>query len=136
MSLTLEISPELEPLLEAEAARAGRDVTTVAHEMLTRSLRMAQTASERRLPEEESRLLRAINEGPSTAEMERYIELIHKRQEETVTNDELVELRAFTDRMEKLAVARMQSVVRLAELRGIEVETLMKELQLDPPDAL
>ena len=136
MSLTLEISTELEPLLNAEAARAGRDVVTVAHEMLARSLRVAQRDSARRLSEDESQLLEEINRGPSTAEMERYLELIRKRQDEGITGDELDELRAFTDRMEKLAVARMQSVARLAELRGVGVETLMKQLQLDPPDAL
>ena len=136
MSLTLEISTELEPLLKAEAARAGRDVVAVAHEMLARSLRVAQADSARRLPEDESQLLEEINRGPSTAEMERYLELIHKRQDEAITAAELAELRAFTERMENLAVGRMQSVARLAELRGVEVEMLMKQLQLDPPDAL
>ena len=136
MSLTLEISTELEPLLKAEAARAGRDVVAVAHEMLARSLRVAQTDSTRRLPEDESQLLEEINQGPSTAETERYLELIRKRQDEAITAAEVAELRAFTERMEKRAATRMQSVARLAERRGVEVETLMKQLQLDPPDAL
>ena len=72
-----------------------------------RSLRVAQANSARRLSADESQLFEEINRGPSTAEMERDLELIRKRQE-----------------------------ARLAELRGVEVEMLMQQLQLDPPAAL
>ncbi|MDP6353647.1 MAG: hypothetical protein QF473_00995 [Planctomycetota bacterium] len=136
MSLTLEISPELESFLEAEATRTGKDVTSVAEAVLRKSLCPGEHSSAPRLTAEEARLLEEINRGPTTSEMEGYIALIRKRQSETITEDELDELRSFTQRMEELAVLRLKNLKKLAELRGVDVEGLMTELQIGPPDVL
>jgi hypothetical protein len=139
MSLTVELSPDLERLLEEEARRTGTSPASVAREVLRKSLVPGLTtsgSSAPRLSPEESRLLAEINNGPSTAEMERYLALVKRRQSESLADSEMEELRGFTNRMERLAVTRMRALVALAALRGMEVEALMEELQLGkhPPD--
>ncbi len=46
------------------------------------------------------------------------------------------EMRAFTHRMEQLAVNRLASLAALARLRGLDLEDLMDDLQIQPPDVL
>lgn len=137
MSLTLEIGSELEPLLEAEAAKTGSTPSTVAQNLLRKSLASSNKVPRApRVTNDEARLLEEINQGPSTAEMERYFALIRKRQEETISDAELGELRAFSKRIEQQAVTRMRSIAKLAKLRGRRVEEVMAELQIEPPDVL
>ena len=104
--------------------------------MLRKSLCPASKTSAPSLSGEEALLLAEINRGPSSSEMESYIALIRKRQSETITEEELDELRAFTQRMEQLAVLRLKNLEKLAELRGVDIEELMGELQIEPPDVL
>ena len=85
---------------------------------------------------EESKLLEAINQGPTTFEMDECVGLIRKRQSETSSDAEFERLDAFTKGMEQLAVSRMKSLASLAELRGVDVEQLMQELDITPPDVL
>lgn len=132
----MEITPDLEPLLEAEAAKTGSNPVSVAEDLLRKSLTDVAPPSAPRLSAKESQLLEEINQGPPAEEMDRYVALIRKRQEGTVSEVELSELRAFTQRMEKLAVARMEKLAALARLRGIDIEELMEELQIQPPDVL
>ena len=138
MSLTLEITADLERLLEAEASRTGSSPASVAHDMLRKSLsrRILPPDAAPRLSAEESELLEQINRGPSAAEMDRYLTLIRARQEESIGEAGLEELRAFTYRMEQLAVNRLTSLAALARLRGVDLEDLMDELQIQPPDVL
>ena len=75
MSMTIKISSELEPILKAEAGKAGVDPTAYTHQLLHASL----TAEKRSAPSisaEEARLLNQINLGISAEELDRYRELI------------------------------------------------------------
>ena len=135
MTVTLDITPDLEPLLEAEAARTGMAPADLAHDILRKSLARSGNRHAPKLSAEESRLLEAINNGPAAFDINRYFSLVQKRREETIAGSELAELRAFTESMERFAVERMENLVRLATLRGVDVEELMEELQIKPPNA-
>ena len=136
MELTLNIASELESLLQAEADKKGSSPMSVAQELLAKSLTQTHPSDAPRLPGEESRLLAEINQGLSSEGMQRYRDLIQKRQDESISEEELIELRGVTQQMEALAVNRMKSLAELARLRGVDVEALMHELQIAPPDVL
>jgi len=124
--------------LEAEAARTGSSPASVAQDVLRKIIdsRPSLGANAPRLAAEESRLLEEINHGPTSSEMERYLALIARRQSESLGEAEAKELLSFTQRMEQLAVTRMRALVGLAALRGMDVESLMAELQILPPDVI
>ena len=85
MTLTLEISPELEEALRATAERAGlapdRYVLDVLQERLDRDRDLPP-----RLPRAEAKLLQRINEGLPEATWARYHALKEKRDAETLTD--------------------------------------------------
>jgi len=85
MTLTLEISPELEEALRATAERAGlapdRYVLDVLQERLDRDRDLPP-----RLPRSEAKLLQRINEGLPESTWERYHALKEKRDAETLTD--------------------------------------------------
>ena len=87
MSMTIEISGELEPVLKAEAGKAGIDPIAYTHQLLRASL-PPRKLSAPSMSVEESRLLNQINQGFSEEEFERYRELIAKRQAETISPEE------------------------------------------------
>src|SRR5437879_3741883 len=91
MSMTIEISSELEPILKAEAGKAGVDPVAYTNQLLRASLQTEKPTVPSMSPAE-TRLLNQINQGLSLEEFDRYRELIRKRQEETITQDELSQL--------------------------------------------
>ena len=133
--MTIEIPNELEPILKAEAGKAGVDPTTYTHQLLRKSLERNRALAPC-LPEEETQLLKAIASGPSTEEMERYRQLIRKRQQGEITQHDLRLLNEMTRRMESLQVQRLEDLTRLARVRGVDVGTLMHQLGIRPADVL
>lgn len=86
------------------------------------------------LPEQEATLLRKINSsGLSTTQQQRFAELDHKRQEETLGGIEHQELLCLIDEMEALNVERMRNLTLLAQLRQVSLTTLMQDLGIAVP---
>jgi translation initiation factor RLI1 len=65
-------------------------------------------------------------------EQRHFDELIQKRQEYTITDEELVELIEMTDYSEQLSVERVKALAKLAELTNKSVDDLMVELNVEP----
>jgi hypothetical protein len=84
------------------------------------------------LLEREAGLLIRINQGLPRATQERLNELIGKRQDETIDDVELQELKQLVDQVEKLDVVRLKLLTELAALRGTSVRSLIKALGLKP----
>ena len=87
--------------------------------------------------EEEAALLARIadNSRLPTAAQRRFNRLRRKRQTTTLTNPEAAELQALWQRVEQMNVARLEALTTLAQRRGTDVQTLMRELGLaEPPD--
>lgn len=80
------------------------------------------------LAEQESTLLQQINKGLSLAEQARMDLLIEKRQAETLTEPELAELIALSNRVEEIQVERLSALIELAALRNVSLESLKESL--------
>lgn len=135
MSMTIEISGELEPILKAAAGKAGLDLTTYTHQLLRMSL-PAATPSAPSVSAEEARLLHQINRGLSADDLDRYRDLIRRRQEESISPEEFRQLDNLTHQMEALQAQRLESLAKLAQLRQVPLTDLLARLEIHPPDVL
>lgn len=81
----------------------------------------------------ETRLLEEINKGLTAAQWNRYHTLIEKRQQQSLSDTELEELTATSERIETMNVHRMECLVELAQLRGLTISELMGQLGISPP---
>ncbi len=82
--------------------------------------------------EEEAVLLACIEKNsrlPAT-QQRRFTHLRRKRQTETLTKVEETELQALWRRVEQMNVARLEALTKLAQRRGANVKTLMRQLGL------
>lgn len=83
----------------------------------------------------EAELLFLINHNFSETEQARFDELIEKRKNYTITDEELEELKALSipnPRDEEIAVERVKALTELATLRSTTIQKLMKELDVKP----
>jgi hypothetical protein len=87
--------------------------------------------------EEEAALLACIAENSRlpAAEQRRFNRLRRKHQAETLAKPEATELQALWQRVERMNVARLEALRKLAKRRGTNVRTCMRELGLsESPD--
>lgn len=124
--ITLDLSPELEAQLRAEAANQGLDPQHYILETLHTRL------AANHLPAAEADLIQHINLGLSAEMWDEYYALIDKRQAETLTADEHHRLIEISDQIEALNVDRIQALVQLAALRQQSLENVMDELGIKP----
>ena len=88
---------------------------------------------EHRLTVAESALLMKINQGVPDAIQQRYNELIAKRNEKTLTDEEYSELLQLTDQVEILDAKRLDYLAELAHIRNKSLGLLMDELSIKAP---
>lgn len=69
-----------------------------------------------------------INSRLPEAAQRRYNRLRRKRQDETITQAELSDLRILNSRLEWMSGERLEALIELARLRHTDVQTLMREL--------
>ena len=112
MTITLELTPELEAQLRAEAKRADLDESEYVLHTLEERLRLARQAAP--LSTRETELLQHINLGLSEASWQRYHELIAKHRAETLTPVEQQELIGLSDQIEEANVRRIEALIELA----------------------
>lgn len=85
------------------------------------------------LSKDESELLLKINRGIPPGIQERYLELIDKRQSESLTTGEYDELLELTDEVEKRDVERVEYLKELALIRHTSLHALMEDLHIQSP---
>jgi hypothetical protein len=132
MTITLEITPELEEVLRRSAQRAGLPPDGYILKLLQERLGVGKGLPPH-LPHEETELLQQINRGLPAETWARYQALKEKRDARTLTPDELAELLALTDEVELWNARRLELVLALAQLRQVPLRVLMDELGLTPP---
>jgi hypothetical protein len=120
-SITLQLSSELEQQLLSAAIEQGIEPDLYILNTLQERLR-----SNRSVPMTEAELIQQINIGLSPSDWEKYHALIVKRQAETLTQDEYQQLLSMSDRLEKLNVQRIQSLIQLAKHRQQTLPELME----------
>jgi hypothetical protein len=74
-----------------------------------------------------------INRGLPSEKQKRLEELTARLKDERLSPAEHQELIALTDEIERLNLERLESLVELARLRSVPLETLMKQLGIATP---
>lgn len=134
MTITIEISPELEQTIKQAATQAGLSLDAYILESVTARLpaRLSRHRGVPRFSAQESDLLQKINQSLSQIEWKRYRELGAKRQAEVLTDGEQEELIALSNQIEEANATRIEYVAKLAEMRKTTLPAMMKELGLKP----
>jgi hypothetical protein len=132
MTITLEITPELEEVLRRNAQRAGLPPDGYILKLLQERLGVGERLPPH-LPHEETELLQQISHGLPPETWARYQALKEKRDARTLTPDEHAELLALTNEVELWNARRLELVLALAQLRQVPLRVLMDELGLTPP---
>ena len=98
--------------------------------------RVIALQAQRRAPslsKKETDLLMKINQGPPPEVRQRFRELNRKRKAETISPEEHQELLLLIEQIEQSDVERVKYLIELANLRGLSLTALMKELDIRPP---
>jgi hypothetical protein len=122
---------KLETRLLDEAAREGVDASTLVVRALEQRFGSTTPAT---LQAREAELLLQIGEGPSEAVWRRYRELSGRRDAESLTSEEHEELIGLSKTIEAADVTRLEHMVELAKLRGVDLRTLRTQLGIPKQD--
>jgi uncharacterized protein YjaZ len=99
-----------------------------------RKLRRNKTESKAK---REVRLIQKVNEAIlSDDERMRFDELVEKRRDENINENEQKELIALTEKSEGLNVRRLKYLVEIANIRNKSLREVMKELEIYPPQTI
>lgn len=129
MTITLDLATDLEHQILQEAHRRGLDAKSFVLDLLRESLATKASSESART---ESELLEEINRGFPTEVWTRYRELVAKRQDETLTDEEQAELIALIDRIEIANAHRIECLAELATRRQVSLRALMAEMGIQP----
>lgn len=131
MTLTIDLKPELEARLRAEAARHGVDAQAFVLRALEERLGHAGGAATA-LSAKEAELLAQVSLGMPADVWRRYHALVGKRDDAILTPAEHAELIELSDRIEEANARRVGPLVELARLRGVTLAELMAHLGITP----
>jgi len=125
---TVQVEAQLsfDKLLEAASQLSLPDLERFSTQVLTLQARRKAP----HLSKTESDLLVKINQGLSPDVRRRYLDLIQKRDAETLSEAEYQELINLTDQVELQQAVRIEALGQLAQLRGEPVQKLMKSLEI------
>lgn len=82
------------------------------------------------LSQRETQLLEIINRGPSVELRQRYALLNEKLQDENLSDKEQAELVRLVEQIEAYDVERLKSLIDLAQLRGVSLDAVMDQLDI------
>jgi hypothetical protein len=91
-----------------------------------------KAADKTRLSGKETELFQVINEGLPEQVWSRYRDLSRKQRAETISEPEHEEFLRLIDLTERAHGKRMHAVAELANVRGVPIESLMKQLGIKP----
>jgi hypothetical protein len=131
MSLTINLPINVEQQFRQEAATNGLSLDTYLLRLLQQAASISRKQPESK-PFSESELLKKINLDISDAEWTQYRYLIGLMRAETITEKERETMIALGDKIEIANAKRVKCLFELAELRGVSVEKLMKNLGIAP----
>lgn len=125
MTITLEVSPELEGQLQQAAQRQGTDVTTYLMESARLSLRPDV------LPQAEASLLQTINAPLAPEARAQRDALLQEQAQRPLTNGEQETLIELVNAVEIANAERWQAVAALARLRGQSLVEIARDLEIN-----
>ena len=130
MTVTLDLSPEMETELRHEAAREGLDpngfILSTLKERLHRDSRAVP-----HLSRTETVLLETISANWPTETQARFDSLVAKRRAHKIMSSELAELTSLAEQSEMMAAERVRAVGELAHLRGLSFDEMWRRLGIN-----
>jgi hypothetical protein len=128
------MSAVAEKLTPADLVQAAARLGTGELELLVRQLLALRAQRQApRLSEMETALLLEVNRGLDEQARERFHVLVERRRADQLTTAEHEELLRTTEKIEQQDVQRLQALLKLAQLRGMPLRSLMDELGIQPP---
>ena len=129
MTVTIQMTPDLESRLRDEAGRAGLNESQFVLATLEERLQKAKPGTV--LSQQETALLSQINVGLPQATWRRFHELNGKRQAETLATPEHAELLDLINQVELYGAKRLGYLNQLAKLRGVTLDEVMAQLGIN-----
>ena len=130
MTITLQITPELESKVRTAASRIGVSPDAYVTKIIKQYVDDPQPTADK---ESETTLLQQINIGFPPEFWQQYHQLVEKRQAEQLTPAEQHALIQFSDQIEMANVQRMKALIQLSQMRQTSLEDLMDTLGIKPP---
>jgi hypothetical protein len=126
--IQVEATISLEQLLKVVAQLPDDEIGSFTEQVIAlRARRIAPS-----LPNDEGDLLQRINQALPSKDLQRYDELVAKRDAETLTPAEHDELLKLSDRYEEQDATRIAALIDLARMRGVALADLMASLEFTP----
>ena len=130
MTITLQITPELEGKVRTAASRAGISPDVYVTKIIKQHVDDPRKTADL---ETEATLLQQINLGLAPERWQHYHELTEKRRAEQLTPTEQEALIKLSDEIEMDNVQRIRALIKLSQLRQTTLDDLMDELGIKPP---
>lgn len=131
MAIIIQLNQDLEGRLKKNAAQKGVDPEQLIVKMLEEQLGEIAPTSEQVTIDEETLLLTKINAGVSGEMWDRFYQLIEKRDDNLLSEEEYQELITLTEDIEMANVKRIEYLIELAKLRKIGLEEVMAQLGIE-----
>jgi len=127
----IQVEAHLTPgqLLKAVEKMPQEDLDRFVEQVVV--LRANQRAP--RLSLAESELLEKINQGLTAQDQQQYDELVAKRENADLAQDENTEFLRLTNLLEAMNVERMEALAKLARIRRSTLRELMQKLGIQTP---
>ncbi|MCB8943513.1 MAG: hypothetical protein H6658_07140 [Ardenticatenaceae bacterium] len=129
MTITLQITPELEGKVRMAASRVGVSPDVYVTKIIKQYVDEPEQTAD---GETETTLLQQINIGLTPELWQQYHQLIEKRQAEQLTPAEQRTLINLSDQIEIANVQRMKALIQLSQLRQMSLDDLMDTLGIKP----
>lgn len=128
MALTIQLPITIEQNLRQAAAEHGVSLDGYITEILSKIKPKTKTKK----TWTEAELLEKITLDISESEWAKYRQLIQLRREENLNEEQYQALLQLGDKIESAGVKRLKYLVQLSILRGISLDKLMQQLDIQP----
>jgi hypothetical protein len=129
MSLILQINPSLERRIHQTALRRGVEMSQFVVQFLEANF-PEEKPKPKKISHKEIELLKKIELAIPIEVWERYHILRAKRQNDSITSDEISEYTYINQQIETANVARLRTLIELAKIRKVSLDELMNQLGL------
>jgi hypothetical protein len=133
--MQLSLRPEIDRAMQAEAERRHMAYDVFLQEIIENYWHSHFDAidnTNNTLQSREEILVSKINQGFPIFFWDKYKELLHKRNDNTLSNEEYTELLKYSDTVEAKDAERAEYLVELAQIRNVSVKSLVQTLGLKP----
>ena len=128
-TINIEADISVETLVKATEQLSPLDLQRFRSQVLAISAKRAAPS----VSESEAQCLLRINQRLPIERQQRYDRLIAQRDAETLTAEEHVELLQLSQQAEAIDVQRIEALTKLAQLRGVTLSDVLRQLKIDPP---